>query len=53
LQSYDTAQLIQYGKIRVKYHTANCTNTLYDPSLMLAKDFCNYFGTSPFTGLTK
>jgi hypothetical protein len=31
--SYNTAQFVQYGKIRVKYHTAYYTNTPYNPSL--------------------
>jgi hypothetical protein len=33
-QSYNTAQFVQYIKIRVKYHTAYYTNTPYDPSLV-------------------
>jgi hypothetical protein len=38
LQSYNTAQFVQYGKIRVKYHTAYFTNTPYDPSLFFTED---------------
>ena len=38
LQSYNTAQLVQYVKIRVKYHTAYYTNTPYDPSLVFGVD---------------
>jgi hypothetical protein len=34
LQSHNTAQFVQYGKIRVKYDTAYYTNTLYDTSLV-------------------
>ena len=37
LQSYHTAQFVQYGKIRVTYHSTYYTNTPYDPSLLLHK----------------
>jgi hypothetical protein len=33
LQPYNTAQFVQYGNLRVKYHAAYYTNTPYDPSL--------------------
>ena len=35
LKSYNTAQVVQYGKIRVKYHKAYYANTPYHPSLTL------------------
>ena len=41
LQSYNTAQFVQYGKIRVKHHTGFYTNTPYDPSLVNTFMLCS------------
>jgi len=37
LQSYNTAQFVQYGKIRVKCDAAYYMNTPYDTSLLKYK----------------
>jgi hypothetical protein len=45
LQSYQQAQFVQYGSLRVKYHTAYYTNSPYDPSQIFI-----YTSTSTLSG---